>query len=413
MRAPDDDHTALTQPTDDVLSRFGTTLRHRDRKPMHFSRPLVRSFGALATIILLATACGGSGDSSTDSSTPTGALSGISPATVVIQADWFPEAEHGAVYEMLGDDYSADAETKRVRGSLLDADRVDTGVDLEIRSGGPAIGGLRVVEAMATDDDITLGFVNTDSAAFNYETIPTIAVVATLDKSPQMIMWDPETYPDVTSIADIGRAGITVNVFSAGTFLDVFVATGVLNQDQLDPSYDGSPGRFIAEGGTIAQQGFASAEPYLYEKVFSDWGKPVAYQLLHDAGYQSYAQPLAIRAADKEALAPCLKKLVPIIQRSAAAYVEDGERANDIIVDAVAKFDTFWVYEKGVADFSTKVQRDLELVGNGDDDTIGNFDFERAEQVLDQLRDAGLDVPTDLTADMIYTNEFIDPSIGL
>ena len=380
---------------------------------MHISRPLVRSLGTLATITLFATACGGSDDSSTDSSTPSGALSGICPSTIVVQADWFPEAEHGAVYQMLGDDYSVDSDTKRVRGSLVDADGVDTGVDLEIRSGGPAIGGMRVVEAMATDNDITLGFVNTDSAAFNYTTTPTIAVVATLDKNPQMIMWDPATYPDVKTIADIGRAGITVNVFSAGTFLDVFVATGVLNRDQLDPSYDGSPGRFIAEGGKIAQQGFASAEPYLYEKVFSDWGKPVAYQLLHDAGYQSYAQPLAIRAADKDALAPCLKKLVPIIQRSAAAYVDNGDRANRIIVDAVAKFDTFWVYEKGVADFSTKVQRDLGLVGNGDDDTIGNFDLARVDRVLNQLRDAGLDVPADLTADAIYTNEFIDPSIGL
>ena len=66
-----------------------------------------------------------------------------------------------------------------------------------------------------------------------------------------------------------------------------------------------------------------------------------------------------------------------------------------------------------MADFSTKVQRDLGLVGNGDDDTIGNFDLARVDRVLNQLRDAGLDVPADLTADAIYTNEFIDPSIGL
>ena len=260
---------------------------------------------------------------------------------------------------------------------------------------------------------ITLGFVNTDSAAFNFDTIPTIAVIATLEKNPQMIMWDPATYPEVRTIADLGQAGITVNVFSAGTFLDVFVATGVLNEGQLDPSYDGSPARFISEGGKIAQQGFASAEPYLYEEEFTDWGKPVAYQLLHDAGFQSYAQPLAIRADDKDSLGPCLKKLVPLIQRSAVAYLDDGARANAIIIEAVAKYDTFWVYEKGVADFSTKVQRDLGLAGNGDDSTIGNFDLARVDRVLDQLREAGLGVPTDLEASMIYTNEFIDENVGI
>lgn len=366
---------------------------------------------ALGLVALVA--CGGGDSDSSPGTNAAGSLSGICPDQVVIQTDWFPEAEHGTVYQLVGDDYQIDADTKRVTGSLIDTDGSDTGVDVQIRAGGPAIGGTRVAEAMATDSDITLGFINTDSAAFNHDTIATLAVVGTLEKNPQMIMWDPKTYPDVKSIADLGSQGITINVFSAGSFLDVFVATGVLQKSQLDPSYDGSPARFIAEGGRIAQQGFASAEPYLYEKTFTEWGRPVNYQLIHDAGFQIYAQPLAIRAADKDALAPCLKKLVPLVQRASVAYLKDGSRANQIIVEAVAKYDTFWVYEQGVADFSTGVQRDLGLVGNGDDDTIDNFDLDRVNRVLEQLREAGLDVPEGLTAADLYTNEFIDPSIGL
>lgn len=377
------------------------------------SRRFTFTVATMALGLVSFVACGGDDSDPSSGTTATGSLSGICPDQVVIQTDWFPEAEHGTVYQLLGDDYRIDVDTKRVTGSLIDADGSDTGVDVQIRAGGPAIGGTRVVEAMATDSDITLGFVNTDSAAFNHDTIATLAVVGTLEKNPQMLMWDPETYPDVKSIADLGRQGITINVFSAGSFLDVFVATGVLQKSQLDPSYDGSPARFIAEGGRIAQQGFASAEPYLYEKTFTEWGRPVSYQLLHDAGFQIYAQPLAIRAADKDALAPCLKKLVPLVQRASVAYLKDGSRANQIIVEAVAKYDTFWVYEQGVADFSTGVQRELGLVGNGDDDTIDNFDLDRVNQVLAQLRDAGLDVPEGLTSADIYTNEFIDPSIGL
>ena len=39
-----------------------------------------------------------------------GALAGICPETIVIQKDWHPEAEHGALYEMLSkDDYEIDA----------------------------------------------------------------------------------------------------------------------------------------------------------------------------------------------------------------------------------------------------------------------------------------------------------------
>jgi hypothetical protein len=33
--------------------------------------------------------------------------------------------------------------------------------------------------------------------------------------------------------------------------------------------------------------------------------------------------------------------------------------------------------------------------------------------VIEQIREAGLDVPDDLTVDQIITNEFIDDSIGL
>lgn len=360
------------------------------------------------------TACGEGNSASTSSTSQvSGSLTGLCPAKIVIQTDWFPESEHGALYQLVGPDYTVDTERKTVTGSLIDSEGQDTGVDIQIRTGGPAIGYSPVSATMATDDSITMGYVNTDAAALNYDKIKTIGVVATLEINPQIIMWDPATYPDVEGIADLGKKGVTLNVFGGGTFLDVFVAEGILSQDQLDTSYDGSPARFIAEGGKIAQQGFVSSEPYLYKNVFTDWGKDVSYQLLHEAGFEIYAQPLAIRADDKAALAPCLKAFVPMVQRAAIDFLSDGSRANAIIVDAVKKFDDFWVYEEGVAEYSTKTQRELGLVGNGPDSTLGNFDFARANKVLEQMRAAGLDVPASLTAEDIYTNEFIDPSIGL
>lgn len=377
-----------------------------------FTRRTAFGFAALAVL----SACGsddtGSSAESTIGST-TGVLSGICPETIVIQTDWFPESEYGAVYQLLGSDYVVDTEKKAVKGSLIDSTGTDTGVDVEVRTGGPAIGYSPVPSTMATDSSITLGFVNTDAAAFNFDTIATLAVVAPLEINPQMIMWDPETYPDVKTIADLGAKGITLNVFGGASFLEVFVAEGVLSRNQLDESYDGSPARFIAEGGKIAQQGFASTEPYLYKNDFTDWGKDVAYQLIHDAGFETYSQPLAIRADEKDELSSCLAAFVPIVQQAAVDFVNDGSRTNAIIIDAVAKFADFWVYDQGVAEYSTRMQKELGLVGNGPDSTLGNFDFDRVDKVLDQMRNAGLDIPADLKAEDIYTNEFIDPSIGL
>ncbi|MET0145182.1 MAG: ABC transporter substrate-binding protein [Ilumatobacteraceae bacterium] len=385
------------------------------------NRTLTRTLALAAVATIAVTACGGddddAGGASTDAPSGTGDSSGAvdlsaCPNPLVIQTDWFPEAEHGGLYEMVGDGYTVDTETKVVTGPLV-AGGAETGIDIEVRTGGPAIGYQPVSVQQYADDSITLGYANTEGQILRWADTPTISVVAPLEINPQIIMWDPATYPDVTTLADLGEEDVTINIFSGGTFADVFVAEGIWSSGQVDPSYDGSPARFIAEGGKIAQQGFASAEPYNYENVFEEWGKPVGYQLLHDAGFEVYSQTLSVRPDKKDELDECLQALVPVVQQAQVDYAEDPARANAIIIDAVAQFDDFWVYDQGVADYSVETQRELGLVGNGPDETLGNMDEDRIQGVIDQIRDADLDVPEDLKASDLFTNEYIDTNIGL
>ncbi|MFM7872904.1 MAG: ABC transporter substrate-binding protein, partial [Actinomycetota bacterium] len=154
------------------------------------SRTRLARVGALAAAALLVAACGGDdgdGGSGDGSSGGEGSLAADCPATIVIQTDWFPESEHGALYQMVGADYTVDTEKKIVKGSLVDSEGNDTGVDIEVRTGGPAIGYSPVSTTMATDDSITMGYISTDDAAFNYDTIKTLAVVAPLEINPQII----------------------------------------------------------------------------------------------------------------------------------------------------------------------------------------------------------------------------------
>ena len=344
------------------------------------------------------------------SSTDAVSLSGVCPDTIVIQTDWFPEAEYGAVYNLLGDDYEVDIDNKIVSGPLVSQGEL-TGVNVEIRAGGAA--GSGDVETLTyTDDSITFAFGTTDGQILAWENTPLLSVVAPLEVSPLMIMWDPETYPDIETIADLGEEGITINTFSGATFPIVLAAMGILSEGQIDPSYAG-PSRFIAENGAIAQQGFASAEPFLYEEVFEDWQRPIEYQLIHDAGFQAYSQTLAIRPDDLESLGPCLELFVPVVQRSAVEFVTDPTRTNAAIVDIVERYDTFWVYPTELAEYSVQTQAELGLTGNGSDDVIGNLDPERVETVLQQMRDTDLEVPDDLVATDLYTNAFIDDTIGV
>jgi hypothetical protein len=329
----------------------------------------------------------------------------------VIQTDWFAESEHGGLYEMIGDDYTVTPDNMRVSGPLV-AGGQPTGIDLEIRSGGPAIGFEAPRAQIYTDDSIHIAYSNIDAQMLAWEATPLVAIMAPLEINPQIIMWDPDTYPDVKTIADVGAEGMTINVFGGYGFADVFIAQGIWDASQVDPSYDGSPARFI-ESLDIAQQGFASAEPYNYEFVFEEYGKAPAYQLLHDAGYPTYSQTLSVQPEDVEGMAACWEKFIPIAQQAQVDFVNNPDRANAIIVDAVEQFDSFWVYSPELAEFSVATQLELGLVGNGPDSTLGNMDEARVQEMLDILRDAGAEVPADLTAAEMFTNQFIDDSIGL
>jgi hypothetical protein len=166
----------------------------------------------------------------------------------------------------------------------------------------------------------------------------------------------------------------------------------------------------------VAVQGFATNEPYTFEKETKAWGKPVAYQLVYDTGYPNYPAPLGVRADKKAALAPCLKKLVPMLQQAQVDFMNNPKPAIDLIMKVNEEYKGGWVYSRANATFAVEQMKKLGIVDNGDDNTIGNFDTKRIQRLLD------IDVPIfngqkkpikpNLSVADIVTNEFIDPSIS-
>ena len=355
-------------------------------------------------------ACGGNTNEKKDKDATAQGLASC-PNPIIIQTDWYPESEYGATYELFGDGiYLIDNENRSVSGTLHDGE-VDTGIGLEVRTGGPAIGFTPVASHMYTDTSITLGYANTEGQITRFDSAPLLSVVAPLEKNPQMIMWDPDTYPDIESIEDLGKRKVTISVFGPEVFSEVFIAQGIWSADQVDPSYDGSPANFIANQGSIAQQGFASAEPYNYKNTYKEWGKDVKYQLLHDAGFPVYSQTLAIRSDDQVSLDSCLKDLVPIIQRAVVSFSSNPDNTNALIVDVVESFNSSWVYGEDIANYSVNTQSELGLVGNGTNDIVGDMDQDRVQEVIDLMEKAGINTKKIGPSD-IFTNEYIDESIG-
>ncbi len=376
----------------------------------------LRTTAGLLALVMLAGCANSSESTDTTAAAATGTLTGVCPDTVVIQTDWNPEAEHGFVYELVGDGYEVDAAGLRVTGPLV-ASGVDTGVKVQVRAGGPAVGFNSPTSLMYSDPEIFLAFAATYSQVQNSSELPTVGVVAPWAINPQIVMWDPATYPDVKTIADLKAAGAKVRYFGGLAWMDYFIATGVLDEAQADASYDGTPANFVADGGKSAQQGFATSEPYYYENVLTDWGKPVAYQLIHDAGWTSYAQTLATTPENVEKYRDCLKLLVPMIQQAQVDFVADPTSTNALILDLVAQYNNGWLYDEGQAAASVQLALGNGLIANSPDGTLGSFDIPRVDDFLSIavpiLEGLGEKVKPGLSSADLVTNEFIDPAIAL
>jgi hypothetical protein len=383
----------------------------------------------LGTMVLLAAtlaaACtgGGGGGGEQPAPRPAGAAAGsdrdnlkaVCPDPIVVQTDWYPETEYGVLYHLVGPNPQVDAKRKIVRGELLDQGR-DTGVKIEVRSGGPATEFKLVSEQLYTDKSITMGQVNTDEAIRFAVKQPSLAVVAPMEISPFMILWDPQTHPDFNIIADLGQSNVTVRYFKGDTYMEYLVGSGILRRNQLDDTYDGSSQKFFDGKGSIAQAGFATSEPYIYSHD-PKWDKPVRYGLVNDTGYPFYPQALSIRPADKAKLAPCLAKLVPILQRAQVDFLANPDKTNAFVIELVRRYaDPAWSYDPGLANYAIRQMR-LNFVNNGADATLGNFEVGRIQRMIDIvtpiLAGQRAEVKPGLKPSDLYTNEFIDPSIGV
>ena len=111
----------------------------------------VRTLLALATSASLIAACGGGDDAAEapaeapaeesaeapaeETASDTASLADVCPETLVIQTDWHTESEHGALYNLLGDDYTVEKDRGATVGPMT-VDGVELGINFEIREGG-------------------------------------------------------------------------------------------------------------------------------------------------------------------------------------------------------------------------------------------------------------------------------------
>ena len=368
---------------------------------------------AIATSLLILSACGSSDSASSDTTAAAATVTGVSladvcPSTIVVQTDWFPESEHGGIYQLMGDDAVASKDTGAVIGSLV-VNGEPTGVNLEIRAGGPFLES-PVVTEMYQDNAITFGYVGTDVAITRYNDAPTLAVFNAMNINPQVVLWNATKHPEAKTIADAAKSVKTFYVYGDPSWMRYFIAQGLIQKDQVDSNYKGN---LLLSTEDAAHQGFATSEPYKYANLESG-AITTGYQLIHDAGWNSYAQNLAIRKDRLEELRPCLEKIVPVFQQAQLDYIADPIHANALIVSTVKTYDSWWSQSDGDVANGAVSQKDLGIIGNGETATFGDLEEARVNDFIAKatpiLREQGLEI-ADIAAGDITDNEFLNASI--
>ncbi|WP_425053642.1 hypothetical protein [Psychromarinibacter sp. S121] len=348
-------------------------------------------------------------------------LADVCPNPLILQKDWLMQAEHGPILQMIGS--GGTMETGVYKGPLG-----STGIELQVLEGGGGIGlgdGETAFSALFMGNSKAgvrphLGYHELDNAFIFSSRFPAVGVFAPLDVAPTVLLWDEATYPDgFASIddlkafaeADSGKIYVSTIARTFGKFL---VDEGVPEAAFVE-GYRGDGENFVVNNGTWLNQGFLTSEVYKFENG-NNWEKPIGYVTLNDLGYVNYTGMVSVAKDRMDELAPCLEKLVPIMQQAAVDFAKDPAEVSELIVAFNdGGFGTsWWKTDAELVSYAATTMPETGIIGNGTNDTIGDFDMDRVAAILEIVK-PGLDerADPDVTPEDVVTNRFIDPSIGL
>jgi NitT/TauT family transport system substrate-binding protein len=300
------------------------------------------------------------------------ATAGLTPVT--LQADWYPQPEHGGFYTALARGYYR-----------------DEGIDLTILPGGPyAVAGKQVAAGaaqfgMGTSDSILEAIADGQ---------PLIAVSATMQRDPQGIMVRKDS--PVHSFVDLN--GQTVAVKPGSTWFEYLVKRYRLDRVREIPATY-SVANFVADPHYI-QQAFPTSEPFFAHRA----GVETRMLLTSEAGYSPY-RVLFTNQDFLRQHPEIVAKIVHASLRGWRDYLEDPSAAHAVIAQLNPALSPDWMQ------FSWQALRDGHFV-MGDDPSgkeLGQMTPQRWHTMYQQLYDLQM-FARPFNPDIAYTLEFVRPN---
>lgn len=294
--------------------------------------------------------CGAKSDKKSESASTPG------NPKVVLQLNWYPEAEHGGFY-----------------AALVHGIYAKHGLDVEIRAGGRSI----VVAPELTLGRAQFGVANADDVLMaRSEEAPLVALMAPMQNGPRCIMVRQDS--GIESLAQLKN--IKLQIDSGRPYIPFLKKKGLLDASVQIVPYYGTVAELVAGPG-VAQQAYNFSEPFLAEEK----GVAVRNLMLSEVGYNPYASCLVCTEKQLQEQGSIVEKMVQASVEGWQKYMESPAETNAYILKQNNQGMTAEALKYG----SEKL-KDLCLPNSLDSAKMGQMDEGRWQELRDILVDLNL-----------------------
>lgn len=335
----------------------------------------VVSFGLLTLSGLLVTGCNQPDDSKANAvatkseSNPNGSTKD----KVVLQLNWYPEAEHGGFY------------AAKVHGIFEKYN-----LDVEILPGGRS----STVPQELTIGRIQFGIINADELLLaRQEGVDIVSLMAPLQTSPRCLL--VRTDSGIKGFDQL--AGLTLQLGAGQPFIEFLKSKGYLENVKIVP-YQGSVAGLVAGTG-IGQQAYIFSEPLLAEQQ----NVPVTSLMVSDAGFNPYTSLLAASTEYTNNHGDLVRRMVKACKEGWQKYLESPEETNKFIITQNEHGLTAEALTYGVEKMKPLCINDEVKL-----DSVGKMTAPRWEELVKQMTDLKLIDSSKVNASQCFRADFLD-----
>ncbi|MGH6684363.1 MAG: ABC transporter substrate-binding protein [Pseudolabrys sp.] len=295
--------------------------------------------------------------------------------------NWVAEAEHGGFYQAL-----ADGTYKKY------------GLDVSIVPGGPNVNNRILLPVGKLDFFMSANSLQSFDAVEHG--IPTVAVAASFQKDPQVLI----AHPDVQKLQDLKTRTLFVSKEGMVSYFQWLKSDYGFDESRVKPyTFNAQP--FLADKNS-AMQGYVTSEPYAIEK--QGGFKPKVF-LLADAGFNAYSTLIETRRDLVEKKPDLVQRFVDASAIGWYHYIYgDSHPGNELIkkqnpemTDALLAYSIAKMKEYGIVDSGDSIR-----LG------IGAMTDTRVKSFFDKMVRAGV-IKAGLDYKHAYTLQFVNKGVGV